>query len=449
VLKTILSKITEKIYDLQFEDISTIELQLLKNAVLDRIGCGLGSERLGVGAHLHKYIDIIGCTGNSTIWGTAKKAPAHLAALTNGAISSRLEYDTHDSMIPASLALGENENTSGRTLLESLKTGCITGLIIRRLLAASLEKRGLHWPSYLSGFSATSACAKILNLSKKKTQNALGITASLNPITPFETFTKGASVKDLYGGWGNMLGVQSALLSFSGIEGSNTIFEGERGLLKNWLEKSHEKHEFLNMIDSANLKVKFHFKPYPCCTNAHPTLTAIEKILSENKIQSEIMKIEIVTYKFGVELSNQSNVNSPIGSKVNIPFLAASFLTHNKLLPEHTEYPWISNKKIRKLSERVVLKSLDGLDDLDNRTRSAHVLIKCKNGETVEEYTDLPKWSKGVSQKEIEQKFRCLVKDFFSSHKVEEIINKVNRLEKIDEIRILCNLLTHTKNKID
>lgn len=443
-MKTILSEITEKIYDTDYENISQNELQEFKNAILDRIGCGLGALRLGLGSRLHKYIDYIGCTGTSTIWGTSKRAPVHLAALTNGAISSRLEYDTHDSMIPASLALVEKKPTSGKTLLESLKAGYITGVIIRRLLASSVEKRGLHWPAHLSGFSATSACATILNLSQEQTKNALGITASLNPVTPFEAFTKGAGVKDLYGGWGNMLGVQAALLSKSGVEGPDTIFEGKRGLFNNWLVES-SRENILDLLDTTDLDVKFHFKPYPCCSNAHPTLTAIENILKENKIIGNITKVEIDTYRFGAELSKDSDINTPIGAKVNIPFLAASFLVYGKLLPEYSEYPWIINEKVIQLSSKIILNSSSILDELDSRYRSANVLITLENGETIEGNTDSSKWSNRVSQSEIEKKFRFLVDDMLPDSIVEDIINTVYRIENLNDLESFIKLLALKK----
>lgn len=96
---TILSKLTEMIQQVKTQPITDYEKNEMKNAILDRIGCGLGAKRLGVGQETSSYIKENQCQGVSTIWGTDMKTQAHLAALVNGARAH--------SMIPATIALGE------------------------------------------------------------------------------------------------------------------------------------------------------------------------------------------------------------------------------------------------------------------------------------------------------------------------------------------------------
>ena len=146
-MSTILPRLVDTIQQVKLQSITDHEKNELKNAILDRIGCGLGARRLSVGQEITSYVKQNQCTGDSTIWGTNTETQAHLAALVNGAISSHLEYDSHDSMIPAAIALGEKHGASGELLLRSLKVGYITGVILRRLLASDIERRGLHWPA--------------------------------------------------------------------------------------------------------------------------------------------------------------------------------------------------------------------------------------------------------------------------------------------------------------
>ena len=136
---TVLSKLAEMAQLVKSEPVTDYEKDELKNAILDRVGCGLGARRLAVGQEISSYVKGNPCRGVSTIWGTDTKTQAHLAALVNGASSSHLEYDSHDSMIPAALALGEQYGTSGELLLQSLKIGYITGGILSKLLAPNIE----------------------------------------------------------------------------------------------------------------------------------------------------------------------------------------------------------------------------------------------------------------------------------------------------------------------
>jgi 2-methylcitrate dehydratase PrpD len=441
---TILSKLTEMIQQVKSQPISDYEKNEMKNAILDRIGCGLGARKLGVGQEVSSYIKENQCRGVSTIWGTDMKTQAHLAALANGASSSHLEYDSNDSMIPATIALGEQHGTSGELLLQSLKIGYITGVILRKLLASNIEKRRLHWPAYIATFISSAACSNILDLTSDEAANAISIAAALSPAAPFESFTRGATVKDLYGGWGNMLGVQSTQLSKLGLTGPNTLFEGDRGLFSNWLNGNPDAETVDAALDIGEVEMMFHIKPFPSCTSAHSTLSALEKLIKENPDLNpdKIEKVEIETYRFGVDLSNESNPDTPIGAKVNIPFLAASMLVHRQLLPEHSEKPWIQDDKIQALADHIHVGCESGEDELLTRKRTAHVVITLNNNERLEAHAKNSRWSKTrATQSEIQDKFRANVGDFFSVSRVERIISMVGEIEYLEDICEFTKLL--------
>ena len=426
------------------EPVTDFEKDELRNAILDRVGCGLGARRLAVGQEILSYVKHNRCRGVSTIWGADTKTQAHMAALVNGASSSHLEYDSHDSMIPAALALGEQHGTSGELLLQSLKVGYFTGVVLKNLLASSIEKRGLHWPAYIAAFVSAAACSNILGLTRDEAANAMSIAASLSPAAPFESFTRGASVKDLYGGWGNMLGVQSAELSKLGLTGPDTLFGGERGLFRNWLDGYPDVEAVDSAFDIGEIEMMFHIKPFPSCTSAHPTLSALEKLIMENPglTPDEIERVEIDTYRFAGDLSDESSADTPVGAKVNIPFLAASMLVNGRLLPEHSENPWIMDSVIRGLASRIRVGCESGEDELLTRERAARVVITLDDGERLEAYVKNPRWSSTrATRAEIHDKFKANVGDFFSVSRVERIISMVGEIEYLDDIREFTELL--------
>jgi 2-methylcitrate dehydratase PrpD len=443
-MSTILSRLTETIQHVKLQSIPDHEKNELKNAILDRIGCGLGARRLAVGQGISSYIRKNPCPGDSTIWGSDAKTQAYLAALVNGASSSHLEYDSHDSMVPAAIALGEQHGASGELLLLSLKMGYITGVVLRRFLASDIEKRGLHWPAYIAAFVSSAACSNILGLTSDEATNAMSIAAALSPAAPFESFTRGATVKDLYGGWGNMLGVQSAQLSGLGLTGPITLFEGERGLFKNWLNRNPDTEAVDAALDIREIEMMFHIKPFPSCTSTHPTLSALEKLIADNSglNPDEIERVEIETYRFGADLSDESNPDTPIGAKVNIPFLAASMLVHGRLLPEHSEKPWIQDSGIRGLANRIHVGRESGEDELLTRKRTARVVITLNNGERLEASVENPRWSSTrATQAKIQDKFLTNVGDLFSVSRIERIISMVGEIEYLEDIREFTKLL--------
>ena len=416
----------------------------MKNALLDRIGCGLAARRLSLGQEISSYVEQSICTGDSSIWGTDIKTQAHLAALVNGASSSHLEYDSHDSMVPALIALGEQHGASGKLVLHSMKIGYYTSVFLRKILATNIEKRGLHWPAYIAAFISSAACSNMLGLTGEETANAMGIAASLSPAAPFESFTRGASVKDLYGGWGNMLGVQSTQLSGLGMTGPDTLFEGKRGLFRNWLNGSPDSIVLESALNFGENEMRFHIKPFPSCTSAHPTLSALENIIVEHPSldPNEIEGVEVVTYRFGADLSDESDPNTPIGAKVNIPFLTASMLIHRVLLPEHSERPWIHDSHVQNLAERIHVSSENIQDELLTRKRMARVIITMNNGEYFESCVRGSKWSKTCATRiEIQEKFRANVGNLFSVKRVEQLISMVGDIENPADISDFAELL--------
>jgi 2-methylcitrate dehydratase PrpD len=281
----------------------------------------------------------------------------------------------------------------------------------------------------------------------KKTSAALSIVGSLNPISPFEGFTQGANVKDLYGGWGNMLGILATDLSSIGFKGPNTIFDGERGLGKIWVDDSilHERAKTAFQIIEDH-EMKFRIKPYPCCTAAHPALTALENILTDypNLNLDKISRVQIDTYDYGASLSNSSKPNTPISAKINIPYLIATMLTFGELRPEYTELPHIDNTHLLRLAKKIKVSSTHDSDgSLYGRRRPAHIIIYLENGLTIENSVNEPKWSLNnpATDKEVVHKFNSLVGNFLSREKQEKLVNIIFRIEEMSDITKIVQLL--------
>ena len=122
-------------------------------------------------------------------------------------------------------------------------------------------------------------------------------------MSPFESFTQGAQVKDLYGGWGEMIGILSARMStINWYGGPLTLIEGKRGLERAFNHGLLKKRRLEKTIQNCkSLKVSdINIKPFLSCTSVHPTLTALEKLLIEQQdLESEkIKRVEIKTYNY-------------------------------------------------------------------------------------------------------------------------------------------------------
>lgn len=119
-------------------------------------------------------------------------------------------------------------------------------------------------------------------------------------------------------------------------------------------------------------------------------------------------------------------------------------LIHGRLLPEHSEKPWIQNRRIRDLADRIHVGCESFDDELLTRKRTARVVISLSNGERLEAYATNSGWSKTrATQTEIQDKFRTNVGDLFSASRVERIISMVGGIEYLEDIREFTELLCH------
>ena len=227
-----------------------------------------------------------------------------------------------------------------------------------------------------------------------------------------------------------------------------SLIEGKRGLGRTF---SHGKLEN-NLMEETIKKCKnmkssdINLKPYPTCTSVHPTLTALEELLIEEPYLAldNIKRVEVKTYNYAVELSNESNFEKPISLKLNIPYLCAVMLVKKTVKVENTETVFLSNKKehekIMKLSKKIILNRItDQSVTLGKRKRPALVEIVMKNGEKYQKLVDEPKWrgKENILNKEIEEKFSVLSGKIISEQTKKDIINKVWNIEKVKDVSTL------------
>ncbi|MCW4014347.1 MAG: MmgE/PrpD family protein [Candidatus Bathyarchaeota archaeon] len=444
-MPTIIQQLAQTTTNTNIKDITPHEQHQIKRIILDRIATATAAAQLNIHQELITHIQKTSTTQEATIWGTPGKVSHHHAALLNGVISAHLEYSPHNSMIPSLLALAETRKTTGQELLTALSAGYKIERIVNRLLASAVEKRGMHWPAYLSAFPATAASCLLLEHTTEQTANALSLVGCISPATPFEAFTQGTPAKDIYDGWGSYLGVLAAELGATGIGGPINLFEGERGLGKMWLDQAPTEEMIAYAFTPVkSSEVRHGIKAYPSCAAAHPTLTAVENLLETNTVNTEaIQSIEVTTYRFGADLSNSSTPDTPISAKVNIPILTAAMLKHKKIDPSYTEPPHLNDPETHALAKKITVKSLpDENDSVYGRSRFAEITITMKDGSKITSKADKTKWSapEQASDKELVDKYRTLVADYLSTDQRDMLETKIITLETLTDVSEIVKL---------
>ena len=144
--------------------------------------------------------------------------------------------------------------------------------------------------------AAAAAAARLLGLDDETTVGAISLAGTLMPIAPFESFTRGGSAKDLYGGYPAYVGVRAAEFAQNGVQGPKAFFASAE------LDPNEVDHVYI--------------KPWASCRSTHAALTAFEKLLP---LERSVESIRVETYRFAAELTADSDPTTTIGAKTSIP----------------------------------------------------------------------------------------------------------------------------------
>ncbi len=199
--------------------------------LLDVFGCACAGRALGAHAGFADAQTRAGGPEEAVVWGRRGQVPAAQAALINGCVAHHVDMDDGHAgaslhggvtVIPAALAVAERADARGEDLLAAVAAGYTAAIACGRPLRDGIVEHRLHPPSIVGGFGAAAASARVLGLDAHGTAGAMALAGTLAPLGPFEAFTQGAPVKDLYAGWPAAIGVLAATFAGQGLGGRST-----------------------------------------------------------------------------------------------------------------------------------------------------------------------------------------------------------------------------------
>jgi len=414
-----------------------------KRCVLDLTGCALGACGLGAGRAIVEYVlGLNGCP-QATIWGYGGKSPIAQVALVNGTVAHHLELDDGQlasnlhagiTTIPAALAVAELTGATGRELITATVAGYEVAGAIGRMVVSGEGRHKLHGPGLMGALGAATAAGKLLGLSAAELANAISLAGSLLPISPYEAALRGATVKDLYGGWPNLLGVMAAELARRGMGGPRTLVEGTRGIGQCLLDRPFATAEGEAVLAELGTRYEIlhtYFKPYASCRAPHPALSVLEELQREHAIiADEIESVKVETYPYAVALSQESDDDSEISARWDIPYNVAALLLWGAVGPEHFDATHRDDARLRALMARVRVRV--GEEFANPVVRGARVVVRMHDGRCLESSCQIARWDEAdpPSDHELEDKFKALTARCLPEARIQSLMELIWTLEE-------------------
>jgi 2-methylcitrate dehydratase PrpD len=234
-------------------------------------------------------------------WSGGARLPAPWAALVFGTAAHALDFDdnfdpakAHASavLVPAILALAEQEGASGRQCLDAYVAGLqILGRVGQGVNPAH-RNRGWHATATVGAIGAAAACARLLSLDARAAAYAVSLATSMAAgfMSQF-----GTMAKPLHAGLAAKSGILAATLARCGIDAGLATLDGPTGMNRLMVGPDYEQlRDTLTHVEHGqNLRFEtagvgepllllssgLKLKRFPNCGSAHRAMDGLAELI--------------------------------------------------------------------------------------------------------------------------------------------------------------------------
>ncbi len=227
----------------------------------------------------------------ASAFGLAQRIPARAAALLNGAVAHALDYDdTHFdfvghpsvAVLPAALAVAEQQQASGKALLEAFLIGVEITCRVGAWLGRSHYNAGFHQTATSGAFGATAAAARLLGLDAERASHAFGLAATRASGLKCQF---GTMAKPFHAGMAASTGVEAATLAALGFVSRPDALTCVGGFADTHAGGQDAAEDpFVGPPDTFRF-VRVQHKFHACCHGTHPALEALTAVRHQHLLQ--------------------------------------------------------------------------------------------------------------------------------------------------------------------
>jgi 2-methylcitrate dehydratase len=431
---------------LKYEDLSPEVVRYSKHLLLDTIGVALGGYLSDPSYAARLTAREIGGIPESTVIGTGEKTSCSLAALVNDVMVRYLDfmdiYYTMDAChpsenIPAALAVGERQCSSGRDVLMAIFLGFeFQGRLADTWPAAKL---GWHHVS-MGGYVVPYVAGKLLGLNEDQMVNAAGIGGFTNNTLNY-AIGHITMVKAVGYGLASQRGIDAALMAKNGMTGPDDPIERFNKIAGGNVDlgpviKGGDKPRIL----------KSGIKPYAAEYMTHTPLDALRLIVKENNLKpDDVDSMHLRMFEFAMQLAAPDRYKPDTREQADhsLPYCLAVGLLEGDLGPEQFKHDQWKDPKVLDLMSRIKVTMDPELEKVYPNGRPADLEVTTKDGKTYRKRVDFPKGDEKnpMTDEEVQAKFKKLAGPLMSEWRMQRIIDTVNNIEDVDDIHKLMELL--------
>ncbi|MEP2028984.1 MAG: MmgE/PrpD family protein [Paracoccaceae bacterium] len=226
-------------------------------------------------------------------------------------------------------------------------------------------------------------------------------------------------------GWGAPSGVTAAYLAVLGFTGAPALTcEGEEAA-EHWAD----------LGDAWRAAEDTHYKPYPCCRWAHPSMDAARDLMQQHGLHhADIAKVEISTFHNATRLAGHTPATADEFA-YSIAFPVAAIIVRGQVGVPELEPAALEDPDILRVSQATVLIDDPHLTEISVGKRWAQVTIEMRDGTR---HTDAPRTPRGdtdlpLSDREISDKFHVFADPVLGQGRADELEQLSGAFDSLNE----------------
>jgi 2-methylcitrate dehydratase PrpD len=447
VARSISKELADFVADTHYDDLPGAVIHTTKRALLDLIGCGLAAVAGDDVQALLRGVREYDHQSQAVIWGTSERVSLPGAAMINGTSAHAREFDDCGGpghvgtvVIPASLAIGDFRNCTGKELIAAVALGYE---ILFRLTDGAggytaLAAPGWHPISVVGGFGSAAAGGKLEGLDSDQITSALGLAGSFSGGS-HAYLDDGSMAKRWHPGRASANGLEAVFIAKGGFVGPSRILDATWG---SWYDvhfpnATTDLPSITKELGAQYRMVDTTFKAYPCCRGIHQYLEAYVDLVQSLRLEPQaIDRVEADVGYLRAHLISKNSVETTLDAQMSLAYTLAVFSYTGRTSLAEFELERLKDPAVTELAKRVEIITTD--DDAEKEIR-VHMADGTMHNRIISE--EKGSLARPLSDDELTAKFDELAAPVLGPDVAFSVARRVWDLDEVSSVRELTNLL--------
>jgi 2-methylcitrate dehydratase PrpD len=413
-------------------------IEKTKHHFLDTLAAIVSGSRLPPAEPVRRYVDALGGTEEALVCATSTLTTAINAAMANAMLAHADETDdSHLSsrshlgcgVVPAALAMGERERSSGARLLRAVALGYDIGARVCHALGTDqLYAAGHSTHTFAPTFGAAASAGALAGLSAQQCRWLLSYTAQqTSGINCWQRDREHIEKAFDFGGMAGRNGVTAATMVQAGFTGVEDVLSGPRNFLLAFSPEPRPER-FIEALGERYEIMHTNIKKWSVGSPVQAVLDSLQALVVDSGLGTA--NVDAVTVRMS---DRESHVVDRSGMpNVNVHHLAALMIVDGTVtFASAHDASRLDDPAVQAVRARIQLRP-----DPSRPRRHPVVVLKTRGGDTREHVTDAVRGTPDnpMSRGEVERKARELMAPILGSERCDALIAAVWNLETIGKV---------------